>query len=234
MAGSRSTGLTPYLLVGVILVLVAAAAGVLITEELVVSQEAESGWVETPLLLVNGRTRLSLCVARLDGGAVGQPDVARFESALREVEDEIASLSYSQAVLTLVDQAAVVEGCPAAAAADPTKRFVDPKTEQPSVIGPISDTPSPHRLHIYLVSEQTLRDWFGDMVYGASAEEMFCGRPRTLSCAPVTQGLYLTSSITQELLRQALRGALGLYRPNEFPGVPTNVPTSDQIPSGEN
>ena len=69
------------------------------------------------------------------------------------------------------------------------------------------DVPSRHRVFIYFLSPEAYASSFGSEPCGLADEEVFCRRDL---CWGVTIGLYVSTSISSDLLGQGLLKTLGL------------------------
>jgi hypothetical protein len=69
------------------------------------------------------------------------------------------------------------------------------------------DVPSEHGVFVYFVSPEAYASSFGSEPYGLAEEEIFC---RLDFCIGVTPGLYVSTSISGDVLGQGLLKALGL------------------------
>lgn len=170
------------------------------------------------LLLTDNRLELSVCVDTISTDAPSVELRDRVDEALTDLRQGLADRSYQDEVLELFGEATVVAGCPQPAAADETTRFFDPRRGAVGVLGKPKLAPSDHVVHVYALSMEVFRDWFGDVSYVGSIEEMTCvGR----SCAPATHGIYVTLPINPTTLREGLEDVLGLVPRLERLGLPT-------------
>lgn len=185
-------------------------------------------------LLTDNRTVLALCIDAAGGGSTGSAASTKVYEAMNSLRDELAQDGYVGEVLSLVAGAEVTAGCPKPAALDESNRYEDPKTGLPTVIGKRTEAPSPYRLHIYVVSRETLEAWFGNQPYGRSAEQLFCDG---FTCGAATSGLYVADLSDVGVLAVQLRHALGLVSGfDEFglptPSSPTAMPGPSAVPAG--
>ena len=128
----------------------------------------------------------------------------------RDLLDQGVDLLDVQLAAHLYPTVEVSSGCPDPAAADASKRFHDPKTGKITALGPTTETPSEYLVHLYIVEPDLYRDWFGDQPWTNTSEEMWCGSPRTFTCAPVTYGIYVTPSATADTFLRSMFDAFGL------------------------
>lgn len=196
----------PHLCIVILVVvgLVAAACGGTGTSEepqptLPYQAKASFAKVGEPL---NGRSYLSICV---DDGAGGASDDA--VDVMREALE--AALAAEVDLPSQYDRREVTAGCPAPAVSLGTP------TDEHRIRGPNVDVPSDHFLFVYLLEPSLYTATFGDDLYALGDGEMQC---RQDVCFWMTGGLYISASVSPELLQIGLADSLGLiYHGNPEP-----------------
>lgn len=185
----------------VTLIAVAFAGAFFVSAWATAHDSVDSPFSDTPLL-ASSRDVLSVCV---DGVPA---DVVR--KVLKDIESELLAIPREPA--TWLADARVVEGCPRGRAltGEAAGRHGNPR--------PVQDA-SPHRLFVYLASEEAVRTAFARDSYGVAAEELLCYGD---SCAEVTTGVYLTN-VGRQTVKEALVSALGL--------VALQVPQDAELPT---
>lgn len=145
-------------------------------------------------LLASSRSNLSLCVDGAGGFSVSSREVEAVREALArglasvpDVPDEYAEPN-------------VVAGCPPATGLTGTP--VNPLDRIGGLILTGGEAPSPHFAFIYFVPAEAYGGSFGSQPYGRTHEESICRGDVCFS--GVTAGLYLSPSVTSEVLQQAL------------------------------
>lgn len=156
--------------------------------------------VDSPLA-VSTRDVLSVCIE------TAEPADARLVvEILEELRQEPSR--YPLEATAWMEQPQAELGCP-----PPTVLNGQPHLQGESAVQ--VEAPSPHRLFIYLVSEDDFSAAFGDSPFGRAGEEIFCpGGGRV--CAEVTTGIYLLKLDRQELKDAMIHGLglLALTRPD--------------------
>ena len=143
---------------------------------------------------LNGRSYLSLCV---DDGTGGASD-----GAVETVEEALEGALAAEVELpSQYDLRVVTAGCPAPGASlgTPTSEY---DIRQRGV-----DVPSDHIVFVYLLDPALYTATFGDDLYARGGGEMVC---RVDVCFGVTYALYISASVSEELLQTALADSLGL------------------------
>ena len=160
---------------------------------------AQQGCSPGFLLLSEERCSLSLCVDGAGGETVSDGQVETVRDRLESVLAGVSSLPPEYG------KRAVVRGCPPAGGL--TAAPVDPGERPMGAVLRDPDVPSEHRVFVYFLSPEAYAASFGGETYGLATEEMFC---RLDQCWGVTLGLYVSTSLSSELLGQGLLKALGL------------------------
>ena len=209
------------LLATLALLFVLAAVALVITEfhgtDAGTAQESGATSVGGPLRVSNRVTR-SLCYTAVGGQTVTSDHRDRLDQAVDMLGVELAGHPFPTVELT--------RGCPPPAAADEAHRSVDPKTGEITALGPITETPSMHVIHLYFVEQDLFLDWFGGQPWVITGEEIWCGNPRTFQCSAITKGIYVTPSATADTLHESMIDAIGLRSPLDDRGsTPTATPT---------
>lgn len=197
--------------IGVVALLLALAAVFLATNQNDDDEPTPGPRWEDSMALVANRPALRICVDVSQAAAAdrAQGDALRdtIDEALTGLVDRLRADGYEDIVLDQLRTASVHEGCPPAAALTANSRTTDPKTGLQTVFAGPVDERGADRLRVYHVASEELSDWFGDVRYGLSVEEMYCGGGH--SCAPVTNGVYFAPDPAAELAVNAIGAALG-------------------------
>lgn len=192
------------------LLLGALGAVAFVVAQFVGAQGGDEGGVRViPLLGASNRTHLSLCLDGAGGLSVSGTEVRTVRQTLEAALAGVSDLppQYSEPTVSL--------GCPPPVAltgkrlgmhdrfsmVDIPSRF----TRLPDIAPP--GVPSPHRLHVYFVPPDVYAASFGGDAYAVTGEEMIC---KGDVCTWVTEGLYLTPSVSSDVLRRALLTPFGL------------------------
>jgi hypothetical protein len=165
---------------------------------------AEGEW--NPLL-VDERTRLSICV----DGVNGMPASNAQRAFVREIVDD-AIANATLRVPASYEAWDLVRGCP-----DPTLDIsLTREQDQPADWGRVLDVASQHRVFVYFLPGDAYEAAFGDEPYYASVEEVLCDGD---VCEQVTRGLYLPSAADEEAAREAMSLLLHLVPPPTPPAT---------------
>ena len=146
-------------------------------------------------LLVDARTRLSICVDVVGGASLSTEQLEAAEDALAD------GLARTQNLPPEYDDQEVVGGCPVPAAElgtgayDPWLQFV------------IVTTASEHRVFVYFVPDDLYAATFGAEPYATGVEEFMC---EVDSCSPATHGVYIPLTAERVVLEDALLKGLTL------------------------
>ena len=166
-------------------------------------------------VIVRNENARTLCLQGV-GGQV-------FAGAYRDRMDQAVEIFEVEFVRYRRPTIEVSNGCPDPVAADVGERFRDPKTGKITALGPITETPSVYEIHLYIVAVDLYEEWFGDQRWAITAEEMWCGSPRTHTCAGATLGVYVTPSATADTIYRSVADAFGMSLP--FDERPSPTPT---------
>lgn len=186
------------------LLLVAFGTGGYFAVQMTLAQVGSDSRVN--LLFGGTRTRLSLCMAGPSGFSISDGAVQAMREALEE------GLAAQAEIPPEYDERAVSAGCP-----PPAARLGSPEKFL-GLGAPNVDTPSEHRVFVYVLPPEIYAATFGSDPYAFGPEEFVCEGD---ACIPVTLGLYVSSSANRDVLRQGLLDSLHLLLPKPNNPEPT-------------
>lgn len=178
-----------------------AGVGLLVAElgtaEQETAQKEKVTFDAPPGLVTSNRSVRSLCVDGAGGASVSSAEVEMIRQA---TVDALDSIKDTYTFLEEQGEPVISQGCP-----PPTGLSGQPGPRK-GRIGRGVAVPSEHVAFVYFVPEDAYHDSFGDYPYGRAGEELYC--IRRSACSSVTEGLYVTPSVSPEALREGLLDAL--------------------------
>lgn len=197
-------------LLSVFLLLTSVAVGGLLIAQLIGAQDEGPARPGVSLIL-QGRSSLSVCVDE-SGGTAARERVEFVADALRSA---LASIGEDRQ--PLADPHVVGDCRPGVLlTAGPV-----PTDERHSPAGPArilrsEDEISQHQLHVYVLTSQDFGTRFPDEDHASATEETLCHLD---ACRPVTLGLYVPDSISEDQLRDPLLRTLALLPATPRPTI---------------
>lgn len=157
-------------------------------------------------LLTGARTQLGICVDSTEDLVLTDTEVGMVEAAVERVLARLPDVPKE------FEQRQVERGCPAPRHLTGHRQDFD---ERNSLRGNASylkaeegeGAASAYRVHVYFAPEGSYAAGFGDEPYALAAEEIMCWGS---ACLSVTSGLYLTTSVEEQVLDRGLSHVLTL------------------------
>lgn len=187
------------------------------------ANESHEHLESTSALLTSNRDKLSICIDT-DKSVKDRVDIVHTANKVKRlIKTEIPNLQYWPETDYGKYNIKVTRNCPnepyllKSQARHPILATNDPQNTSPI---PIVEHPSPHRLHIYVVSQETMGKMFeGNEQLHYSPEEILCTLHDSAEhCSEVTTALYMTPEnlISDEYLVTEIGKGLGLIEVPEF------------------